>query len=85
MAFILVTSEYERVPASLCTTVSGFADSIEYRRLSDDLKKLPGLVCAAFSQFLMRLQEAELRDGSLADRDAESLESAFRAVDALCG
>ena len=83
MAFTLVESGYEKVPGFLCATVVGFSDSIEYAQLDDELRKLPGLVCAAFAAYLVRCHEVEDRLGELTGRDAESLQSAFRAIEAL--
>ena len=67
----------------LCATVIGFRDSIEYDQVDEDLKNVPGLVCAAFARFLVRCQEAEEREGELTGRDAESIRSAFHAVEHL--
>ena len=83
MTFTLVESQYDKVPAFLCATVVGFCDSIEYGQLDDELRRVPGLVCAALARYLVRGQEAEARDGELTGRDAEALESAYQAIKVL--
>jgi len=82
-SFTLIESEYDKVPALLGATVVGFRDSIEYGQLDEELKTVPGLVCAAFARYLVRCQEAEERHGELTGRDAQSLRSAFQAIEVL--
>lgn len=82
--FELIESEYSKVPDVLLSLVQGFADSLEYERLNETERRLPGVIAAAFSRFLVRFQDAEVRDG-LADRDARTLADAYGALEVLAG
>jgi len=76
-------TDYEGVRGFLLTNVPGFADSIEYDTLNEVETELTGIVCAAFSRFLARFQDAERREGVLSDRDARTLEGAYISLEQL--
>ena len=80
--FVLVGSQYDRVPEFLRREVEGFPASPEYELYDEEMRELPGLACAALSAFLERLQEAELREG-LSESEARSLDDAYQAIEAL--
>lgn len=80
--FTLAESEYPKVPEILLSMVQGFADSLEYERLSEIERQLPGVFAAQFTRFFVRLQEAELR-GDHDERDTETLAGAYRAIEKL--
>lgn len=81
-SFVLLESDYPRVPDLLLSQVRGFSDSLEYERLNATERGLPGVVAAAFARFFVRFQDAELREG-LIDRDARTLASAYGAIEEL--
>ena len=66
----------------ILSTVEPFAESLEYRQLSEAERRLPGVVAASFTRFLVRLQESEARDG-LSSRNATILERAYEAIEKL--
>ena len=80
--FVLKESGCDRARDALLRGVSGFADSKETEQVGEVLARSPGLVFAAFTKFFVRFQEEELRRG-LSDRDAETLESAYRVLEEL--
>lgn len=59
--FILKEPEYAKIPELLAAEVPEFLESDEFNRLDPKLRKNPGLVCAAFKDYFIRLQEAEIR------------------------
>jgi hypothetical protein len=82
-SFVLNSAEYDRARRLLLRDVQGFADSKEYESLVDyDLSDVTGLVCAKFTRFFLRFQEEEIRHG-LSDRDARTLEDAYRVIEEL--
>lgn len=80
--FTLQKSAYDQVPEVLRREVQGFANSLEYERLGDEGRDVPGLACAALARFLERFQEAEAREG-LSERDAKSLADAYGVIEAF--
>ena len=54
--YILNESEYPNVPHVL-SSIDGFASSSEYELIEDSSADLPGVVAAAFTRYLVRLQE----------------------------
>jgi hypothetical protein len=78
-SFLFVESEYSRVADLLLSGVPGFQDSLEYERLNETERRLPGVVAAAF---FVRFQDAELSE-RLVDRDATTLASAYRVIEQL--
>jgi hypothetical protein len=80
--FVLVDSDYERIPGLLRESVRGFKDSPEYELLAGSEREVPGLVCAAFTRFLTRFQEEELRT-SLSSADARTLDDCYEAIGML--
>lgn len=81
-SFVLVNSLYEGIPEFLLSNVRGFACSVEYERLNETERKLPGIVAAAFTQFFVRFQDAEMKEG-LSDREARTLADAYEAIETL--
>lgn len=73
---------YPGVPELLLSRVQGFADSLEYERLNETERGLPGVVAAAFTRFFVRFQDAERQEG-LGDRDAKTLDDTYRAIEDL--
>jgi len=80
--FVLKRSAYDRARDVLLRGVQGFADSKEFEQLGEALCGSPGLVCAAFTKFFVRFQEEEIRRG-LSERDAKTLDDAYRALEEL--
>lgn len=80
--FVLKESASDRARDALLRSVLGFSDSKELEQLGEVLSRSPGLVCAAFTKFFLRFQEEELQRG-LSDRDAQTLDSAYRALEEL--
>ncbi len=80
--FTIQESDYNDVPSFLLVGVSGFRACRQYKLLSDELKALPGLVCAAFAGFFTRLQEDALQRSPSATAE-RSLEDAYSALETL--
>jgi len=80
--FVLIKPEYPKVPDLLLAEIQGFRDSLEYERLNETERRLPGVVGAAFTRFFIRFQDAEIQ-GSLTERDAKTLDDAYRAIEIL--
>lgn len=79
--FTLGEREFDQIPR-LLIEVPGFADSEGLQKLDPDLRKIPGLVCAAFKDYMVRLQEAEMA-GNLSCEMKGWLELAYDALERL--
>lgn len=80
--FILRQREYNKVPEFLALELPGFPSSEEFQRLDAKLRNTPGLVCGAFKDYLVRLQEAEVND-KINAQDVAELDRAYDAIEKL--
>lgn len=80
--FIIKGQDSDRFPEMLLSLVPGFAASVEFLELDPDLARLPGLVCAAFGCYLVRLQQ-EATKHLLAEPDKASLDASYKAIETL--
>ena len=80
--FVLVDSNYDRVPQLICEVVNGFTNSPEYALLAESEREVPGLVCAALTRFLVRFQVEALL-GPLSSADSMTLDDCYEAIEML--
>jgi len=71
-------SELQKIPALLVSRVSGFGESPEYRKLRDYEFDIPGVVCAAFADYLGRIHQEER-----SERNARIISSAHETLEML--
>ena len=81
-SFILKNREFDIVPNLLLEAAPGFSQSVEFRALTEREQRAPGLVCAAFTNYFLRLQEAPLR-GEGGESEPAALEQCYAAIERL--
>jgi hypothetical protein len=82
--FIMRKNETDRVPDLLLTEVPDFINSAEYKNLGAKFQKNPGVLCGAFKDYFIRLQEDEIT--GRASREAlTELERCYNAIEKLAG
>jgi hypothetical protein len=81
--FKLLESDYSKIPEFLKQQIGDFETSPEYTRLNETERELPGVVAAAFTQFLVRLQTSALHGAS--DIFSTTLKSAYNVLELLSG
>ena len=74
--------EYSRVPQLFVHKVPEFAESPEYTALGKHDLQLPGVVCGAFTKFLVRLQKG-VNEGAISEESAESLTASYQVMERL--
>ena len=79
--FILHDSDYPKIPELLASCVLGFKESPEYEKVRDDLE-IPGVVAAAFANYLVRIQERQVSDPNDAGI-AAAISSAQEMIESL--
>ena len=72
-------NEYSAIPVLLTRQVPAFANSLEYALLSETERRLPGVVCAAFTKFLAHIQTKEPRT----PQDDKTLGASYGVIESL--
>ena len=80
--FILRRSRLQEAPELLRSTVLGFEESDEYRKIGDYAQDIPAVVMAAFAEYLCKLQAQELTASAPAST-SPVIESAYKALEIL--
>ena len=80
--FVICPNNAEEVPCFLEKAAPGFSRSEEFLGLEPEFKKIPGLVCGAFKDYLVRLQGLAEK-GSADPQTLVELEKAYEAIETL--
>jgi len=82
MDFVIRKGQYHEIPRFLTLAVIGFAESHEYNLTAKDNLDLPGVVCAAFANYILRLHDEQT--GNTGEPElGGALESAYDALERL--
>lgn len=79
--FTLLESEYLKIPDILLSMVSGFVESVEYKKLNETERMLPGIVAAAFTSYFVTLLSKDNKEHS--ESNERAISSAFEAIEKL--
>lgn len=80
--FILRGSRLQEIPELLRSTVLGFEESDEYRKIGDYAPDISAVVMAAFAHYLCKLEAQELT-GTGEDGLSAVITSAYKALEML--
>ena len=80
--FIRRNNDLERLPSMVAGQVLGFDQSEEYRALQKYEQSIPGVVCAAFARYLVRLYSSR-GSGPMASVEDAAIVSAHEVLEEL--
>lgn len=75
-------SQLQKIPVLLVSSVSGFADSPEYRGMRNYELDIPGVVCGAFARYFGRINAEQAANQSRSGIGV-AIESAHEAIERL--
>ena len=80
--FIIKDREYNRIIDYLKDEVKGFSNSPELKQLDKTELELPGVVCAAFTKYWIKLEQYS-REKDFQENDRTNLKDCYQAIEKM--